>query len=613
MPSSPATPLAAEPSIAARIAAALPSLTPIHRRMGEYVLANPFRAATMRIDELANAVDASIATANRFARALGFDGYPALRAALVRGFEATLAPVERLRCAQEREAGARGGELIDASFEQALANLERTRGRLDRANVEAAVDSLLAARRIFIVGMGASAFLAGLMEHGLSVYRDNVQSLALLGGPTDAARRLFSARGDDLVVAIAFPRYVYDTIELTRRAAERGAPVLAITDGPDSPIAPFAARALFVHAERRLAATSEAAVLALVEALIDAVAHRSQRSARAAAEVTEFMLPWLEARGRVRRAAAAAAPFQENRPMTSPAIVAIHGGAGTILREAMTADAEAQYRAELAAILAAAQKVLAEGGSALDAVSVAVRMLEDCPLFNAGRGAVYTADGTHELDAAIMDGATLAAGAICCATRVRNPVLAARRVLEASEHVMFAGAGADAFAAAQGLELAPPGYFDTEPRRAQWLKARRAAGTMLDHDAAAFAFGRGAAMAAGMMAVMAAVMAAAPARAPRARPSRSIRTASTARSARSRAICTATSRRPRRRAGSRTSSRGASAIRRSSARAAMRTTRRARYRQQARARCSSASRPRTTCPRRSNTAARRLPAPRTTS
>ncbi|AOJ71378.1 MULTISPECIES: MurR/RpiR family transcriptional regulator [Burkholderia] len=291
------TPLDAEPSIAARIAAALPSLTPIHRRMGEYVLANPFRAATMRIDELANAVDASIATANRFARALGFDGYPALRAALVRGFEATLAPVERLRSAQEREAGARGGELIDASFEQALANLDRTRGRLDRANVEAAVDSLLAARRIFLVGMGASAFLAGLMEHGLSVYRDNVHSLALLGGPTDAARRLFNARGDDLVVAIAFPRYVHDTIELARRAAERGAPVLAITDGPDSPIAPFATRALFVHAERRLAATSEAAVLALLEALIDAVAHRSQRSARAAAEVTEFMLPWLEARG----------------------------------------------------------------------------------------------------------------------------------------------------------------------------------------------------------------------------------------------------------------------------------------------------------------------------
>ncbi|KVQ88752.1 isoaspartyl peptidase/L-asparaginase family protein [Burkholderia ubonensis] len=178
--------------------------------------------------------------------------------------------------------------------------------------------------------------------------------------------------------------------------------------------------------------------------------------------------------------------------MTSPAIVAIHGGAGTILREAMNTDTELQYRAELAAILRAAQAVLADGGSALDAVSVAVRMLEDCPLFNAGRGAVYTADGTHELDAAIMDGATLAAGAVCCVTRVRNPVLAARRVMEASEHVMFAGAGADAFAAAHGLEVVEPGYFGTEARHAQWLKARDAAGALLDHDAATFAFGDGA-------------------------------------------------------------------------------------------------------------------------
>ncbi|RQT58584.1 isoaspartyl peptidase/L-asparaginase family protein [Burkholderia cepacia] len=176
--------------------------------------------------------------------------------------------------------------------------------------------------------------------------------------------------------------------------------------------------------------------------------------------------------------------------MTSSAIVAIHGGAGTILRDAMDSDTERQYRAELTAILTAAQQVLADGGSALDAVTVAVRMLEDCPLFNAGRGAVYTAEGKHELDAAVMDGATLGAGAICCATRVRNPVLAARRVMEASEHVLFAGAGADAFAAAQGLELAEPGYFDTEARHAQWVKARTAAGAMLDHDAATFAFGK---------------------------------------------------------------------------------------------------------------------------
>jgi L-asparaginase / beta-aspartyl-peptidase len=174
--------------------------------------------------------------------------------------------------------------------------------------------------------------------------------------------------------------------------------------------------------------------------------------------------------------------------MSSPAIVAIHGGAGTILRQAMNTETEAQYRAELNAILTAAQRLLAEGASALDAVTAGVRMLEDCPLFNAGRGAVYTAEGKHELDAAIMDGSTLAAGAVCGVTRLRNPVLVARRVLEAGEHVMLAGAGAEAFAIAQGLELAEPDYFDTEFRRKQWLKAKQATGTALDHDAGAFVF-----------------------------------------------------------------------------------------------------------------------------
>lgn len=283
----------AESEIATRIASAMPSLTPIHRRMGEYVLANPFRAATMRIDELAQAVNASIATANRFAKALGFDGYPAMRAALVRGFEATFGPVERLRSAQEQASGGRGGVWIDAVFDQAIANIEGTRALLDRANVEAAVEAIVAARRVLILGAGSSAFLAGLMEHGLSTCHDNVQSLALLGGPSHAARRLFTVDARDLVIAIAFPRYVEDTLELARRAAARGAQVLGVTDGPDSPLAPIASLTVFVKAERRFAATSEASVLATIEALIDAVALRTHRSAKAAVELTEFLLPWL--------------------------------------------------------------------------------------------------------------------------------------------------------------------------------------------------------------------------------------------------------------------------------------------------------------------------------
>ncbi|MFM0034362.1 isoaspartyl peptidase/L-asparaginase [Paraburkholderia strydomiana] len=171
--------------------------------------------------------------------------------------------------------------------------------------------------------------------------------------------------------------------------------------------------------------------------------------------------------------------------MNSNAVIAIHGGAGTILRASMSASAETEYHAALHAVLSAGQRVLADGGSALDAVSEAVRLLEDCPLFNAGHGAVYTAAGTHELDAAIMDGSTLEAGAICCVTRVRNPILAARRVLERSEHVLFTGEGAEAFAAAQGLEFVEPGYFDTEARHRQWLLARDQQRAVLDHDGAA--------------------------------------------------------------------------------------------------------------------------------
>ena len=170
--------------------------------------------------------------------------------------------------------------------------------------------------------------------------------------------------------------------------------------------------------------------------------------------------------------------------MNPTAVVAIHGGAGTILRTQMAPDAEQRYHASLNDILAAGQSVLAAGGSALDVVSEAVRLLEDNPLFNAGRGAVFTADGTHELDASIMDGSTLEAGAICCVKRVRNPILVARRVLEASEHVMFTGAGAEAFAVAQGFELVDPSYFHTDARHKQWLLARGQQRVMLDHDGA---------------------------------------------------------------------------------------------------------------------------------
>ncbi|NOV26848.1 isoaspartyl peptidase/L-asparaginase [Cupriavidus necator] len=170
------------------------------------------------------------------------------------------------------------------------------------------------------------------------------------------------------------------------------------------------------------------------------------------------------------------------------AVIAIHGGAGTITRAAMDAAREREYIEALQHVLQAGQRILADGGSALDAVTEAVRLLEECPLFNAGKGAVLTHAGTYELDAAVMDGATRDAGAVACVTRLRNPVLAARAVLDHSEHVLFAGAGAEAFAQAQGLELVPPGYYFTQARHDQWQRARGNTGmALLDHDAAALA------------------------------------------------------------------------------------------------------------------------------
>ena len=165
-------------------------------------------------------------------------------------------------------------------------------------------------------------------------------------------------------------------------------------------------------------------------------------------------------------------------------VIAIHGGAGAIARDAMSSEKEREYLDALERIVAAGQAVLAEGGSALDAVTTAVRMLEDCPLFNAGHGAVFTSAGTHELDASIMDGATLRTGAIANVNCVRNPVLAARKVMEASKHVFFVGEGAADFAREQGLEIVDPSYFSTEARREQLLRVQRENpdAAVLDHD-----------------------------------------------------------------------------------------------------------------------------------
>lgn len=144
--------------------------------------------------------------------------------------------------------------------------------------------------------------------------------------------------------------------------------------------------------------------------------------------------------------------------------IVVHGGAGVIERSQLTPEQEQAYRAAMTRVTEAGAKVLRDGGSAMDAIEATIHLLEDDPLFNAGRGAVFTAEGRNELDAALMDGKTLKAGAVAGVTRTRHPISLARAVMEKSPHVMMIGAGADAFSRSQGLEQVDPSYFFTERR-----------------------------------------------------------------------------------------------------------------------------------------------------
>ena len=168
----------------------------------------------------------------------------------------------------------------------------------------------------------------------------------------------------------------------------------------------------------------------------------------------------------------------------TPVAIALHGGAGTIERGAMSEELETTYRAFLDDAITQGYQQLREGRSGLDVVVNVIQLMEDSPLFNAGRGAVYTWDGTHELDASIMHGENLDAGAVAGVSTVKSPIALARTVMEDSPHVMLAGAGAEAFALERGFDPVPAEYFATERRREalEAYKANEQAGLKPEAD-----------------------------------------------------------------------------------------------------------------------------------
>ncbi len=162
--------------------------------------------------------------------------------------------------------------------------------------------------------------------------------------------------------------------------------------------------------------------------------------------------------------------------------IAIHGGAGTLVKGLMTPELEARYKAALELARNEGYTILEHGGTALDAVETAVKLLEDSPLFNAGKGSVFTAEGSHEMDAAIMDGSNLKAGGVSLITGIKNPVGLARDIMDKSQHVFLAGDGAMQFAKSNGHEILSPDYFYDELRYQQWQDIKNTDNFQLDHS-----------------------------------------------------------------------------------------------------------------------------------
>jgi DNA-binding MurR/RpiR family transcriptional regulator len=278
-----------------RIRSLYPGMTGSLRRFADHVLAEPIAVARSSIHAAVERVGVSVATANRFARALGYAGYAEFRAELIQSFAEALAPVQRL----ERQVSTTSTSLdvMRASLQEDVGNLQATLDLLTAQSCDRAVELILSARRVHTLGFDSAAALAWLLANGLAQVRDGVSGSANMDGGFGAARQLCRFGSEDVVIAVAFPRYMRETLDLARQAKARGARLIALTDGHRSPLARIADVSLYAEPQRQFAAVSNASALALIEALVAAVAHRAPDAIHRAEEFASFVHPWLEASG----------------------------------------------------------------------------------------------------------------------------------------------------------------------------------------------------------------------------------------------------------------------------------------------------------------------------
>ena len=261
-----------------------------HRQVADYVLAHPFHAATMGIEELAAAAAVSVATINRFTRRLGLAGFAQFRAEYLQIYRRTLAPVEKLKELEGQPDGAH--EIMSRSLEGAAGNVGQARSLLNAADCEQAIDLILSAKRIIVVGVGISAALARFTIDMIGGYCPGIEVLDGTGGAGRMIRRVMLIGEDDLVIGISLPRYTRFTIDVLQQARDQGARILVFTDGPAAPAVPLGDVSLFSRAEHEVLHGSYASTVALIEGVAAVLTRRCQTADKARA-LTERLLPHL--------------------------------------------------------------------------------------------------------------------------------------------------------------------------------------------------------------------------------------------------------------------------------------------------------------------------------
>lgn len=282
--------LPANSVVAERIETIYPELSQALRTFADYVLKSPMQVAALSINDTVDITGVSVASANRFARKLGFSGYAEFRAELLRGMAPALEPVEKLRRKLSEESST--PDVVAASLMEDISNLQGSLGNLDSARAEQAVDMIVAARRIFIIGFDNAAGLALVMSHRLQSIGCDVRTAESGAGSLSVARHLAQLGLEDLVISIAFPRYLRDTVSMTRLAHQNGVPILVVTDSQTSPLAKLGKVVVYAHARRSFASTSDAAVLAVLESLVAGVANKKPGAELAAQRLADAGFYW---------------------------------------------------------------------------------------------------------------------------------------------------------------------------------------------------------------------------------------------------------------------------------------------------------------------------------